>query len=249
MTPRRAIVVDDEPLARKRLARMLLEAGWELAGECGSVPQLLHLLECGAVADLLFLDIEMPGGTGLEAPPELPRPIPVIFVTAHLEHAARAFEVDAVDYLLKPVFRSRLQKALEKWERLHHRPEAPASATGPARSPSRFPAKAAGGTFFLDIRRVTHFEFQDFSVSAWLGGQKFRVGWESLGKVEEAFPDAGLLRIQRHILVRPDAILSIRSLAGGRAAIRLNDGPELEVSRSMTPKVRDVLGLRKGAAG
>lgn len=242
----RALVVDDEPLARKRLSRLLEECGWEVVGECRSVPQLLEVLGQGVEADLLFLDVEMPGGTGLEALPELPRPLPVVFVTAHLEHAARAFDVDAVDYLLKPVFRGRLQKALEKWQRLQGGSENGNGERPKGPSPQRFPAKAAGGTFFLDARRVSHFEFLDFTVVAWLGGQKFKAPWDSLGEVETAFPDAGLLRIQRHLLVRPEAILSIRALPGGRAAVRLKEGPEVEVSRSMTPKVRDVLGVGKG---
>ncbi len=238
----RVLVVDDEPLALRRLKHLLETCGCTVVGECRSVPHMLKLLEQGLQPDLLFLDVEMPGGSGLEVPPELSHPIPIVYVTAHMEHAARAFDLDAVDYLLKPVFLGRLQKALEKFTRLHPSPGAILEAKPKAaRSPMRFPAKAAGGTFFLDFRRVSHFEFLDHAVVAWFGGQKFKVAWESLSEVEEAFPDRGLLRIQRHLLLRPEAVLSIRSLEGGRASVRLPEGIELEVSRSMTPRVREAL--------
>lgn len=241
----RAIVVDDEPLARQRLSRLLEECGWEVVLNCRKVSLLLEALAEGMEADALFLDIEMPGASGLEAMAELPTPMPVVFVTAYPQHAAQAFEVDAADYLVKPVFRNRLEKALEKLGR--YRPEPKPEPASPVKPPPlRFPAKAAGGTFFLDPRKVTYFEFADYIVWAWVGNHRFRATWESLSDVEEAFPALGLLRIQRHLLIRPEVVLSLRGLAGGRVAVRLVDGPELEVSRSMTPKVRDILGVGKG---
>jgi DNA-binding LytR/AlgR family response regulator len=248
MTTLRILVVDDEPLARKRLGRLLRDAGCEVVDELRSVPALLARLAEEPRPDALFLDIEMPGGTGLEALAELDPPLPVVFVTAHPQHAARAFEVDAVDYLVKPVFKDRVEKALERLRRHLQastpRPDAQ-SPPGPA-APLRFAARAAGGHFFLEFRKVSHFEFDQHAVWAWLGGQRFRAPWETLAEVEEAFPGQGLLRIQRHLLVRPEAVLSHRPLLNGRAQIRLVDGVELEVSRSMTPRLREILGIGKG---
>jgi DNA-binding LytR/AlgR family response regulator len=238
------IAVDDEPLALRRLSRLLTEAGCQVLAECRSVAQLLESLQSGISPQALFLDIEMPGGSGLEALAELKRPIPIIFVTAFPEHAARAFDADAVDYLVKPVFESRLQKSLEKLRRVLDK-QGPVTKTPP--QPLRFPAKAAGGDFFLELRKVSHFEFEDLAVWAWLGGKKFRAPWTSLNEVEQAFPEQGLLRIQRHLLLRPEAILSHRSLPGGRALIHIGDGIELEVSRAMTPKLRTLLGIGKGS--
>ncbi len=251
MTTLRILVVDDEPLARKRLARLLKDAGCEVLDELKSVPALLARLAEAPRPDALFLDVEMPGGTGLEALAELDPPLPVVFVTAYPQHAARAFEVDAVDYLVKPVFKDRLEKALEKLRRHLQAaaPRAEAAASAPASAPVpplRFPARAAGGHFFLEFRKVSHFEFSEGAVWAWLGGQRFRAPWESLGDVEAAFPGQGLLRVQRHLLVRPEAVLSHRPLLNGRAQIRLVDGVELEVSRSMTPRLREILGIGKG---
>ena len=247
MTTLRLLVVDDEPLARKRLGRLLRDAGCEVLDELEGVPALLARLAEGPRPDALFMDVEMPGGTGLEALAELDPPLPVVFVTAYPQHAARAFEVDAVDYLVKPVFKDRLEKALEKLRR-HLQAAAPKTAAPAAAptAPQRFPARAAGGHFFLEFRKVSHFEFDEGAVWAWMGGQRFRAPWETLGDVEEAFPGTGLLRVQRHLLVRPEAILSHRPLLNGRAQIRLVDGAEFEVSRSMTPRLREILGIGKG---
>lgn len=247
MNPLRILIVDDEPLARRRLGRLLRDAGCDVLGEFSGVPELLTRLEGGLRPEALFLDIEMPGGSGLEALAELDPPLPVVFVTAFPEHAARAFEVDAVDYLVKPVFPDRLERTLAKVRRqVGVREEAPATLPAPPPPPpARFPARGPGGHFFLEFRLVSHFEFEDWAVWAWLGGKRFRAPWDSLGEVEDVFPDQGLLRIQRHLLVRPEAILALRSLPGGRAAVRLKEGPELEVSRSMTPRVREVLGIGK----
>lgn len=243
----RAIVVDDEPLARQRLARMLEAKGWEVVGIHREVAELLHALQEGLSADVLFLDVEMPGANGIEALAEMERAMPVVFVTAFPQHAARAYDLDALDYLVKPVFQSRLDRALEKVQR-HLHATSPAPTEAPLKPPpTRFPAKAAGGVFFLDPRKVTYFEYEDFAVWAWMGGERFRGPWESLSMVEEAFPKVAFLRIQRHLLIRPESILSLRGLPGGRVVVRIADGPELEVSRSMTPKVRELLGLRRSS--
>jgi two-component system LytT family response regulator len=243
MTPPRALIVDDEPLARRRLARLLQECGWEVVRECCHVPELLAALEQDSNMDALFLDLEMPGASGMEALAEIPSPLPVIFVTAHPQHAAKAFDVDAPDYLVKAVFRKRLEQALDKLSRRTTPSDRPGPAAG---TPLRFPAKAAGGTFFLDPRRVTHFEFEDHAVLAWVGGKPFRSPWGSLSEVESALGALNLLRIQRHLLIRQDSVLSIRTIAKGRIAVRIVDGPELEVSRNMTPRVKALMGLGKG---
>jgi two-component system LytT family response regulator/two-component system response regulator AlgR len=103
--------------------------------------------------------------------------------------------------------------------------------------------KAGDGHVFLDLRRVSHFEVEDEVVWAWSQGQRHRTDWTSLGEVEEAFPAAGLMRIQRHLLLRPEAVLGLKPIDGGRATVRVGDGLDLEVSRSVTPKLKELLGL------
>lgn len=231
-------LADDEPLARARLARLLREAGCEVTAELEDGSAVLAWLQNAPAVDALFLDIQMPGATGLEVMAELPERLPVVFVTAHAEHAVRAFEAAAVDYVLKPVSAERLAKSLA---RLRDQP-APASAA-PIHAPGRYPAKAGEGHVFLELRRTSHFEVEDEVVWAWCGGSRFRTGWSTLAEVELVFPASGLLRIQRHLLLRPEAVLGLRPLEGGRAAVRIAEGLELETSRTATPRLKELLGL------
>lgn len=241
-TTLRVALADDEPLARARLARLLREAGCEVLAELPDGPSLLAWMEQAPALDALFLDIHMPGASGLELVAELKDPPPVVFVTAFSEHAVRAFETDAVDYVLKPISGERLAKTLAKLRRQEVPKRSPAELKALA-STTRFPVKAGDGHIFLDLRRVTHFEVEDEEVSAWSAGQRHRTDWTSLAEVEEAFPDAGLVRIQRHLLLRPEAVLGLKSLDGGRASVRVAEGIDLEVSRSVTPKLKEILGL------
>ncbi|MBS1766966.1 MAG: response regulator, partial [Acidobacteria bacterium] len=102
MKPLKVALADDEPLARARLARLLREAGCEIAAELEDGGAVLAWLKEAPKVDALFLDIQMPGATGLEVMAELPEQLPVVFVTAYAEHAVRAFEAAAADYVLKP---------------------------------------------------------------------------------------------------------------------------------------------------
>ena len=244
MSPLRVVVVDDEPLARERLARLLGEAGAEVLAQLEDGPDLLAWIRQGQAVDAIFLDIQMPGGTGLEVLAELPEQIPVVLVTAYAEHAVRAFDSEAVDYVLKPVFKDRLVRALE---RLQARRRGPAKAEPDSRAHSgqhaRIPVRAGEGHVFLDLRRITHLEIEGDIVWAWSGGQRFRTPWGALSEVESAFPDATLVRIQRHLLLRPEMVLAHRPLPGGRCEVRVGDGLNLEVSRSATPRLSGLLGL------
>ena len=243
----RILVVDDEPLARKRLARLLRNCDCDVVAELEDVPELLTSLRDHPQVDALFLDVEMPGGTGMEAMAELPRSMPVIFVTAHAQHAARAFDANAVDYILKPVFEDRLKQALDKL-RLHLDQRTPAGKPAAAPASGRFAARIGGGHLFLEFKRVSHFELDGQAVFAWAGGKRFQSPWGSLTEVQEAFrgQGLGLVRIQRHLLLRPEAAIGIRSLPKGRAIVRVGEGLELEVSRSVTPRLREVLGISRG---
>lgn len=242
MSALKVALADDEPLARARLGRLLREAGCEVLAELPDGPSLLAWMEQAPPLDALFLDIHMPGASGLELVAELKDPPPVVFVTAFSEHAVRAFETDAVDYVLKPISSERLAKTLAKLRRQEVPRRSPAELKAIA-TPSRFPVKAGDGHVFLDLRRVTHFEVEDEEVWAWSQGQRHRTDWTSLAEVEESFPEAGLVRIQRHLLLRPEAVLGLKPLDGGRASVRVAEGVDLEVSRSVTPKLKELLGL------
>jgi two-component system LytT family response regulator/two-component system response regulator AlgR len=246
MNTLRVALADDEPLARARMARLLREAGCEVAAELPDGPSVLAWLQTKQPVDALFLDIQMPGLTGLEVMAELQDSHdcpPVVFVTAFSEHAVRAFEADATDYLLKPVSPERLQKSLGRVRM----GEVPKRSAGELKAvitgAPRFPVKAGEGHVFLELKRTTHFEVEEEVVWAWAAGSRHRTPWTTLAEVENAFPGAGLLRIQRHLLLRPEAVLGLKPLEGGRASVRVAEGVDLEVSRSVTPKLKELLGL------
>lgn len=241
----RVAQAEDEPLARKRLARMLQEAGCEVVAELADGPALLDWLRTEPDVDALFLDIYMPGATSFEVIGELGSLVnlpPLVFVTAHPEHSLRAFDVAAVDYLLKPVEPERLARTLQRLKRGGARAQR-AEAPGPGAIPNRFPARAGDGHVFLDLKRVSHFEVVTEVAWAWAQGKRYRTSWRSLAEVENAFPGSSFIRIQRHILLRPEAVLALRAVFGGRAEVRVAEGIDLEVSRTATPRLKDLLGM------
>ena len=237
--PLRVLIAEDESLNLARLSRLLQEAGCEIVAGVPDGPGVLEWLHKGEPVDALFLDIQMPGLSGLEVVADLPRPFPIVFVTAYAEHAVRAFEQAAVDYLLKPVTADRLAKTLARL-REPREPAAPQAAkpTGPF----RYPVKAGQGLVFLDLAKTTHFTFEDGSVWAH-AGERYRTLWQSLTEAEAALAGRGLLRSHRHLLLRPEAVVGVRAGEFGRILARLAGGVELEVSRGAAPALKKRLGL------
>lgn len=238
----RIALVDDEPVARLRLGRLLREAGCQVLAELEDGHQLLAWLREGNTPDALFLDIALPGPSGMELLAELRGGPPVIFVTANAEHAVAAFEHQASDYLIKPVTADRLAKTLARLEGGEPR-KLEASLPAPGAVSTRFPVKAGDGKLLLDLKRVAYFEVIDQVVWAWAAGKKFRCTWTSLSDVESAFPGVAFLRIQRNIMLRPEAVLGLRTLPTGRKAVLLPDGVELEASRNAAHHLKEKLGL------
>lgn len=109
-------------------------------------------------------------------------------------------------------------------------------------TPARFPVKAGEGWVFLDLRKVSHFEVSHEVVQVW-AGESFRTSWTTLTEVEATFPQETFLRIQRHMLIRPEAVIGFKMTLGGRGEVRLTSGHVLEVSRGAVPKLRERLGL------
>lgn len=233
-------VAEDEPMNLRRLVRLLEAAGCEVVGQFEDGDAVLQWAQSQPDVDALFLDIRMPGASGLEVLQALDPPLPVVFVTAHAEHAVQAFDDAATDYLLKPVSAGRLDKCLA---RLRARL---ASNLGADRSPkartTRFAIKAGDGVVFLDLAKTSHFEFADGTVWAH-AGDRFQTLWKTLAEAEVALSASGLMRVHRHLLVRPEVILGVKPLWGGRLLVTLPGGVELESSRGATPKLKARLGL------
>jgi DNA-binding LytR/AlgR family response regulator len=235
-------VAEDEPYNLKRLVRLLEEQGCEVVASFEDGTAVLEWLHTLPAVDALFLDIRMPGASGMEVLETGENMPPVVFVTAFSDHAVEAFDLAAADYLLKPVRADRLAKCLE---RLRSR----TGATGPVQAPqptarkvTRYPVKAGDGVVFMELARTTHFEVEKEIVYAHVN-QRYQTSWKTLAEAEQYLQGAGLIRIHRHLLVRPEAILGVKPLWGGRLLVTLPGGVELETSRGATLRLKERLGL------
>lgn len=237
----RILVAEDEPYNLRRLSRLLQEAGCQVVAELADGIAAVEWFQAGGQADAAFLDIQMPGVSGLEASADFPPEVALVFVTAHPEHAVRAFEVEACDYLLKPVTAERLQRTLERLQARCDK-QAPAPPPTAARPSGKVPVRAGDGVLFLDLAKVSHFTLDDDAVWAW-AGERFRTLWRNLSEVEAAFPERGLLRGNRQLILRPEAVVGVRTLENGRMLARLAGGREVEVSRGAAPALKERLGL------
>jgi len=246
----RVLIVDDEPPARRRLARMI-EAieGVEVAGEAGDGIEALERI-ADARPDVVLLDIRMPGLDGLSvagASAELP---PIIFTTAYDEYAVAAFEVSAVDYLLKPIKRDRLERALEKVrargragldaERIQTLLVRIAEQTASA-SPMRISASSSGTVRFFDPAEITRFHATDKCVVFQNEGREYVIE-DSLSTLEQQLSSHGFFRCHRAELVNLAHVRAMRTV-DGVTRVGLSDGQAADVSRRELPALRRKLGL------
>ena len=251
----RAFIVDDEPLARTRLARLLNATGRvEIVGQAGDAAEALAALE-RVSADVAFLDIHMPGMSGLDLARRLPGGLAVVFTTAYDQHALEAFEASAVDYLLKPVERTRLARSLDRIERLRGDPsggdltavlERLASTLRSAPSPflRRVPFRTRDGVQFLDVAAITHFTTRDRLTHAVTSAADQVVDY-GLADLEGKLDPAKFIRIHRGTLLNLDYLDEVQPWPGGRLLVRIKDAKrtELEVARDRVQALKERLGF------
>jgi DNA-binding LytR/AlgR family response regulator len=230
----RILVVDDERLARGRLLRMLARVpDAKVVGEAEN--GRTALVEIAKLKpDLILLDVDMPGldGLALAERPGLP---PIIFTTAHVRFAADAFDIEAVDFLVKPIRQERLERALERIRR-----RAGPAAASPAH---QLTVHGAGSVRFVDARQVTAFRALDKYTGFTIDGEELLVR-ESLDALAERLADLGFIRVHRAAVVRQDAIAELAS-EGGVLVAKLTDGSSVEISQRQAPELRRLLGLRR----
>ncbi len=225
-------MVDDEPLAVKRLVRMLEATGRVEVVGTATDPQraLASLSEPDLAVDVVFLDIQMPGLTGLELARRLPGSPAVVFVTAYDTFALRAFEVSAVDYLVKPVRAAELDRALAKLGR-HRTADLLArleSALAAPAAPERIASRLGDRIHFLDLTQVTHFVAEDKLTCAVTGERSYVVD-ASIAELEVKLAPARFFRIHRATLVNL-AFVGELDGAGAGAVLRLRDSGRTELS-------------------
>jgi two-component system LytT family response regulator len=243
MTRLRVLIVDDEPLARERLRTWLLdEPSAEIIGECGSGTEALAVLRSTPL-DLVFLDVEMPGCNGLQVLSELPaegRPA-VVFVTAHERFALDAFEVQAIDYLLKPFDRERFQTALRRAEehlrarragQLEDKLESLLADAAPVKTPERLTVKADGRLVFLKPGDIVWVEAADNYIILHLVEGRLMLR-ETLAALEKRLGTASFARVNRSALVHLDQIKELQPTFHGDFVVVLRNGTKVPLSRSL----------------
>lgn len=231
----RTLIVDDEPLARDRLRGFLqAEADIELVGECGSGTEAIGTIRNSA-PDLVFLDMQMPGCNGLQVLAELPedrRPA-IVFATAHEKFAVDAFDVAAVDYLLKPFDRDRFQQALRRVrEQLQRRRDPSGPAPAPGAKPDRITVKADGRLVFLKPDEIVRVEAADNYVMLHLVSGRLMLR-ETMTAIETRLGTASFVRVNRSAIVHFDQIREIQPAQHGDYTVVLRDGTKLPLSRSL----------------
>ncbi|MGD0868011.1 MAG: LytTR family DNA-binding domain-containing protein [Bryobacteraceae bacterium] len=248
----RAFVVDDEPLAVKRLSRMLRETGRVevVGGSSDPVDAIAALAALSpASVDALFLDIQMPGMTGFEMLAMMdPQPM-VVFTTAYDQYALQAFEVNSVDYLLKPIEDRHLARALDKIERLRASPGPPpdwkalvaqlAAGGYPERIASRFGDRIQ----ILELAQVTYFFAHDKLTYAATEAKNYVVDY-TVSDLEQKLSPRSFCRIHRSTLVNLAWVKEMDAWFGGRVLVRLKDAKstELQVARERVAELKKRLG-------
>jgi DNA-binding LytR/AlgR family response regulator len=224
-------LVDDEPLAIRRMTRLLEAiAGVTIVGEATDARLAVDTIIAKPEIELVFLDISMPELDGFGVAMKLPAHVMIVFTTAHDEHALRAFGVNAIDYLLKPVRAPDLKRALDKHAVLRR------AAPAPERIASRIGDKIQ----LIDLDRITHFFADDKLTYAHAEGRSYVVD-ASMNELEGRYR-ARFVRIHRATLVRATAIAELLGTAEA-ARVRLVDGTELSVARERVRSVKERLGL------
>jgi two-component system, LytTR family, response regulator len=249
----RTLIVDDEAPARRRVRRLLgAEAGLAIVGECGDGETALALIARDR-PDLVFLDVQMPEKDGFEVvkalqPADLPA---ILFVTAHDRYALRAFDVHAVDYLLKPFSAERFRTALARArERIARRVEDPGLRTLAATlrtQPAyltRVPVRTGGRTVFVDLAAVDWMDAADNYVRLHVKQREYLVR-ETLASLEAQIDPDRFVRVHRSAIVQIDRVAEIRPQSHGDAELVLDEGTRVAVSRTWRERLQGALASKR----
>jgi two-component system, LytTR family, response regulator len=249
----RALIVDDEPLARERLTSMLTgESDVELVGECANGVDAVAAIQ-EKTPDLVFLDVQMPelDGFGVLSALEGETQPAVIFVTAHDRFALKAFEVHAIDYLLKPFDRERFKKALDRArEQLARREngeieqKVTALLTSLKKEPKqldRIPVKSSGRVVLVKTSDIDWIEAADNYVNLH-AGKEAHLHRETMTALEQKLPASKFLRISRSIIVNIDRIKELQPMFHGDYTVILQNGTKLTLSRGYRDALNQLLG-------
>lgn len=245
----RAIVVDDEPLAREGLAAELARRAVNVVASCGDGYSARRAIIAGK-PDALFLDIQMPEVDGfalLEMLEPEETPAVVIFVTAFDQHAVRAFEARALDYLLKPVSAERLEEAIRRAQlRIDELKVVSEGAAGeqPSHTPGHLTqliVRDREETTIIPIDQIEWIEAETYYVRLHATGLRPRLLRERMSNLEARLDPARFYRTHRSAIVRLDLVRSIRTISRYESAVVLSTGTQVPLSRERRPRLEELL--------
>ena len=249
--PIRTLIVDDEPLARERLRALLAErASFAIVGECRTGGEAVEALRAGGI-ELVFLDVQMPELDGFEvlqaiAPDAWPA---IVFVTAYDEYALRAFDVHALDYLLKPFDRARFERALGRAEAELRERSGPREARlaalidslrGERRRPQRLVVRSGGRILFVNVGEIDWIEAAGNYVSVHVGGASHLLR-DTMKHLEAQLAGARFARLHRSAMVNLDRIRELQQRSDGGWDVVLLDGTRLAAARDADARLRGAL--------
>jgi two-component system LytT family response regulator len=240
----RVLVADDEPVARAGLRHLLQDIDWiECVGEAADGPAVIAAVQA-LQPDVVLLDIQMPGYSGIDVLRQLPPPVPrIVFCTAHAEHAVTAFELGALDYLLKPFGAARLAAAFARIRASLGEPLPPVLdrygemlANGPMR---RLFVRSGRSIQPLSVADVHRFEAVGDYVTAHTSGGEHLLHL-ALNRLEARLDPQQFARIHRTHIVNLDHVMRFRRELDGRLTAVLRNGAELPVSKSKAQVLREL---------
>lgn len=257
MDPIRTLLVDDEPLARRRIGQLLAERpDFTIQGECSNGTEAVAALTGDSSLDLVFLDVQMPDLSGvqvLQRVQHLPNLPLVVFVTAYDQYTLQAFEHHAVDYLLKPLDPDRFARCLAHVvQRFAHQPLGPLQqqlatllrTLPPAPAAPAFPTqlliKQPGRFYFVPTAQVQYLEAAANYVTVHTPGAEHQLR-ATLSQLERQFDPALFLRIHRSLIVNLQQVKELHPWAHGEFLLTLHDGTHLSSSRSYSEGVQQFL--------
>jgi len=249
--PIRALIVDDEPLIRRGLRdRLSAIDGIELVGECANGTEAIERILSDKF-DLVLLDVKMPDIDGLEVIRQVgPERMPlVIFVTAYDEYAVRAFELNALDYLLKPFDEDRLRQSIarasEKLKEQDQRALIERLQTlisSRAAQPKRLTVKNDEAYEFVDIDSIDWVESANNYVQLHCGTKNYLMS-ETLNNLEKRLSPHGFLRVHRRHLVNARRVVAVHPMLGGTFVLQLRNGTRIGTGRQYKDTIRDLLNI------
>ncbi|HAQ70854.1 LytTR family DNA-binding domain-containing protein [Salibacteraceae bacterium] len=242
----RAIVIDDERLARQELKNLLQSFdNIQIVAESGKPEEALDLIE-RENPDLIFLDIQMPGMTGFELLDELEGKAPeVIFVTAYDEYALKAFEVNALDYLMKPVEESRLQESIDKIAKRIEKKKSEENVhvnDGKLELHDQVFLKDGEKCWFVELEKIRLFESEGNYVRVYFDESRPLI-LKSLNALTDRLSEKFFFRASRKHIVNLRWIEKVETWFNGGLLVILKDGTKVEVSRRQSVKLKEMMAL------